>query len=148
WSFWTSVARTRLAPGAPVVLILTRWHHDDLAGRLLASEEGHRWRVINIPAQAEHDPAKGETDPLGRAPGEFMDSARIDEKTGQQRTAKDWEATRREVGPRVWGALYQGNPNPERGGIFPAAWPRYTNRPYLEQPDGTRRVLDNFDQVI
>lgn len=148
WSFWTSVARTRLAPGAPVVLILTRWHHDDLAGRILASAEGHRWRVVNIPAQADYDPDKGETDPLGRLPGEFMESARVDERTGRQRTPADWEATRREVGPRVWNALYQGAPSPERGGIFPADWPRYTRRPYLEQPDGTRRVLDNFDTVI
>jgi hypothetical protein len=58
------------------VLILTRWHEDDLAGRLLAQEDGHLWTVINIPAQADHDPNKGETDPLGREPGEFMLSAR------------------------------------------------------------------------
>ncbi|WP_220138500.1 terminase large subunit domain-containing protein, partial [Nocardioides massiliensis] len=44
WDWWTDVASTRLAPGAQVVLILTRWHDDDLAGRLLAAEDGHLWR--------------------------------------------------------------------------------------------------------
>jgi hypothetical protein len=71
WDWWTDSASTRLAPGAPVVVILTRWHEDDLAGRLLAAEDGDLWRVLNIPAQAEDA-----NDPLARAPGEFMDSAR------------------------------------------------------------------------
>lgn len=136
WDWWTDVGSTRLAPGAPVVVILTRWHHDDLAGRLLNAEDGHRWRVVNIPAEAiDHD------DPLGRAPGEFMESAR-------GRTVEQWERIRTQVGPRTWASLYQGQPSPVSSGIFPADWPRYTQRPYLEQPDGTRRVLDNFDQVI
>lgn len=136
WDWWTDVGSTRLAPGAPVVVILTRWHHDDLAGRLLNAEDGHRWRVVNIPAEAIDD-----TDPLGRAPGEFMESAR-------GRTVEQWERIRTQVGPRTWASLYQGQPSPVSSGIFPADWPRYTQRPYLEQPDGTRRVLDNFDQVI
>lgn len=42
WGFWQSVGMTRLAPGAPVVLVRTRWHADDIAGRLLAAEDGHR----------------------------------------------------------------------------------------------------------
>jgi len=49
WSWWTDEASARLAPGAPAVLILTRWHHGDLAGRLL-SEPGSPWRVLNIPS--------------------------------------------------------------------------------------------------
>ncbi len=89
-SFWTSTGSTRLAPGAPVVLILTRWHEDDLAGWLLGREDGHRWRVINIPAQADHNPDKGESDPLGREPGEYMRSARINEHTGQPRSVIEW----------------------------------------------------------
>ena len=136
WDWWTDVASTRLAPGAPVVLILTRWHHDDLAGRLLAAEDGDRWRVLNIPAEAVD-----EDDPLGREPGEFMDSAR-------GRTRQQWAAIRTQVGPRTWASLYQGAPSPVSSGIFPTDWPRYTQRPYLEAPDGSRRVLDNFDTVI
>lgn len=136
WDWWTDVGSTRLAPGAPVVVILTRWHHDDLAGRLLAAEDGHRWHVVNIPAEATDD-----DDPLGRAPGEFMESAR-------GRTDEQWARIRTQVGPRTWASLYQGQPSPVSSGIFPADWPRYDRTPWLEQPDGTRRVLDNFDQVI
>ena len=113
WDWWQNVARTRLAPGAPVVLILTRWHEDDLAGRLIAQDAeddrlgipGPRWRVVNIPAQA------GANDPLGRQPGEWLISAR-------GRTAAEWEAIRRDVGSRVWSALYQGGPTPPEGNLF------------------------------
>ena len=136
WDWWTDVGSTRLAPGAPVVLILTRWHHDDLAGRLLAAEDGHRWQVVNIPAEAIDD-----TDPLGRQPGEFMESAR-------GRTVEQWARIRTQVGPRTWASLYQGRPSPVSTGIFPAEWPRYEQVPWVEQPDGSRRLLDDFTQVI
>src|SRR5215203_3563012 len=91
WDWWQSVASTRLAPGAPAVVILTRWHEDDLAGRLLAAEDGGRWRVLNIPAQADHDPAKGNVDPLGRQPGEYMISARRNQD-GTPMSVAQWEA--------------------------------------------------------
>jgi predicted phage terminase large subunit-like protein len=136
WDWWTDVASTRLAPGAPVVLILTRWHHDDLAGRLLAAEDGDRWRVVNIPAQAESD-----QDPLGRVPGEFMDSAR-------GRTTAQWERIKIQAGPRTWASLYQGEPSPQSSGIFPADWPRYQHPLWVEYPDGHRETTPDFTQVI
>lgn len=107
WNFWQSVGSTRLAPGAPVVLVLTRWHEDDLAGRLLAAEDGHRWRVISIPAIAE-----SQADPLGREPGVAMRSARGE---------RDWAAIRTTVGEYVWAALYQQRPAPAEGGLFKRA---------------------------
>jgi predicted phage terminase large subunit-like protein len=131
WKFWQSVANTRLAPGAPVIVVLTRWHEDDLAGRLLAAEDAHRWRVLNIPAIADHDPNKGETDPLGREPGEFLKSARL-------RTIEQWRQIRVAVGSRVWNALYQGRPAPPEGGTFKRDWWReYTSPRWIERPDGT-----------
>lgn len=134
WDWWTDVAATRLAPGAPVVLILTRWHEDDLAGRLLAAPDGHLWRVINIPAQADHDPAKGETDPLGRAPGEFIISAR-------GRTTDQWEAIKVRSGSRTWNALYQGRPSPVQGDIFHRGWWRtYPAVRWVEREDGSRWI--------
>ncbi|RHA38729.1 terminase [Cellulomonas rhizosphaerae] len=148
WSFWTSVGRTRLAPGAPVVLILTRWHHDDLAGRILASEEGHRWRVINIPAQAEHKPERGESDVLGREPGQWMGSARRDERTGAERSPDDWERTRREVGPRVWNSLYQGRPSPDAGDLFPAEWSRYSTPLHVVHADGSCWVPGTDHEIV
>jgi hypothetical protein len=105
--WWSSVARTRLAPGAPVIVVQTRWVEDDLAGRRIA--EG--WPLVNIPALAD-----GQTeDALGREPGTWLESAR-------GRTVADWETTRRDVGERTFAALYQGRPAPLEGGIFKRAW--------------------------
>ena len=132
WDWWTDTALTRLAPGAPVVIILTRWHEDDLAGRLLKQAPGE-WTFLNIPAQADHRPEKGETDPLGRRPGEFMVSAR-------GRSQKQWEARKRASGPKTWASLYQGRPSPDEGGIWPAEWATYDHPQWVERDDGSRIV--------
>jgi predicted phage terminase large subunit-like protein len=129
WDWWTDVASTRLAPGAPVILILTRWHHDDLAGRLLTAADGALWNVVNIPAQADTD-----TDPLGREPGAFMESAR-------GRTAQQWEAIKVRSGPRTWASLYQGHPTPDEGGLFNEdVWGRYDNPLWIVRDDGSKWI--------
>jgi predicted phage terminase large subunit-like protein len=135
WDWWTDAASTRLAPGAPVVLILTRWHEDDLAGRLLNHEDGHLWRVINIPAQSE-----SENDPLGRPIGEYMRSAR---DNGRRR--RNWEAIKVRVGSRTWASLYQGRPAPAEGGILKRDWWREYSQP-LTIPTG-RTVDVDGEQV-
>lgn len=145
--FWESVALTRLAPGAPVVIVQTRWRRDDLSGWLQA-EHPDEWEVLNIAAQAvdpfslpETDPEYGKPDPLGREPGEFMESAR-------GRSVRDWLKKIREVGSRVWNAMYQGRPSPVEGGILKRAWwQRYDQAPWVEHPDGHRTVL-GFDDVL
>jgi predicted phage terminase large subunit-like protein len=130
WEWWREVGLSRLAPGAPVVLILTRWHEDDLAGRLL-DEDDSEWVVLNIPAQADHDPAKGQTDVLGREPGEYMVSAR-------GRTPAQWAARQKAVGSRAWNAQYQGAPSPAAGGILHGDWWQLYARPmWLERTDGS-----------
>lgn len=129
WSWWQSVAAPRLAPAAPVLVICTRWHEDDLVGRLVAAEDGHRWRVINIPALADHDPAKGQSDPLGREPGQWLESAR-------GRTAAQWEQVRIQAGTRVFTALYQGRPSPDAGNVWQRHWWRRYREPLWSQhPD-------------
>ncbi|PYG00173.1 phage uncharacterized protein (putative large terminase), C-terminal domain-containing protein [Georgenia satyanarayanai] len=152
WEWWTDVASARLAPGAPVILILTRWHHDDLAGRLLKSDDGDQWRVVNIPAQADHRPEKGETDPLGRQPGEFMESARTykDRKTGRlvPRTRAQWERRKRQAGPRTWASLYQGRPSPDSGDLFPAEWSRYDQPLWYDRGDGARIIPGHDFELV
>ena len=148
--WWQSVARPRLAPGAPVIVILTRWHEADLAGRLLSKEIedeaaglGHfdRWRTISIPAQADHDPARGQSDLLGREPGEFMVSAR-------GRSRAQWEATRASVSARTWSAVYQQRPTPDSGDVLKRNWWRRFDTPiWSGQPDGTMRVTE-CDELI
>ena len=127
WGFWQAVGQTRLAKRAPVILVLTRWHHDDLAGRLVAAEDGHRWTVLNIPAEA------GENDPLGRKPGEWLESAR-------ERSPEEWEQIRVGVGPKVWQSLYQGNPSLDEGGVFPTEWAHYDQPLWIEHDNGTCTV--------
>lgn len=118
WDWWTSVALTRLPPGGFVVLVMTRWHEDDLAGRLIDQErnlapEQRTWRFVSIPAVAEPPDPEGRRlpDALGRPVGVFIDSAR-------GRTEDDFRATRLAVGERDWSALYQQNPTPTTGGVF------------------------------
>lgn len=147
WNFWTSSGRPRLAPGGPVIIIMTRWHEDDLAGRLQSAADGHLWRVINIPALADHDPAKGQTDPLGRQPGQWLDSARTDPKTGLRRTAAQWEATRVATGSRDFNALYQGRPSPDSGNVWKRQWwRRYDTLLWSVNADGTYQV--ECDELI
>lgn len=112
WEWWTAVAQTRLSPGAPVIIIQTRWHHDDLVGRIRDEEaqmppSERTWEFINIPAIAE----EGVPDALERAPGEPLISAR-------GHTLDDWLRTKKQVGNRTWYSLYQGVPEPLEGGLF------------------------------
>ena len=147
WEWWQTVARPRLAPWAPVEAVMTRWHESDLFGRMISKQKedesaglAHydKWTVVNIPAQADHDPSKGEVDILGREPGEFMVSAR-----GQ--TIEQWEQTKAATAPRFWTALYQGRPSPETGAIWLKEWWRRYDVPiWTQRSDGTFR-LDGYE---
>jgi predicted phage terminase large subunit-like protein len=141
WDWWTDAGSTRLAPGAPVVVILTRWHEDDFAGRLLAAPDGDVWTVLNIPAQADHRPDEGETDPLGREVGDFMVSAR-------GRTLRQWAAIKVRSGARTWASLYQGRPTPATGDILDRDWWQYYDQPlHLVRDDGTC-VVTGYDDLM
>jgi predicted phage terminase large subunit-like protein len=117
WEWYQSDLTTRLKPKGRIVLIQTRWHEDDLAGRLLADMDagGDRWDVVSLPALALDD------DPLGRLPGEplwpeWEDLAGLERK-------------RETVGPRNWSALYQQSPAPEDGDYFKTAWLKTYDKP-------------------
>lgn len=111
---------TRLKPEAWVILIMTRWHEDDLAGWLLeeAKAGGEQWEVLSIPAAAEGN------DPLGRALGELL--------WPEWFTDQMFAEARRD--PRRWASLYQQRPAPEEGSYFQAAWlKRYLSVPPIAQ---------------
>lgn len=125
WRWYTSTLRTRLMPGGAIVLVLTRWHEDDLAGRLLdPMRTGEQWTVLNLPAEAEAN------DPLDRplrAPlwPEWYPS----EELSRIRDA---------IGVRDWTSLYQQRPVPETGGQFERAWFRWYD------PDELPARLNNY----
>lgn len=105
WDWYTSTAYTRLAPGGGVLLILTRWHDDDLAGRLLgAMKEGaDQWTIVNYPAEAKDDE-------LYRNAGEALHPDRYD--------LDALSRIKKAIGPRDWAALYQQDPVPDEGAFF------------------------------
>lgn len=123
WNWWLSVAQTRLEPPSLVVVTMTRWHEDDLVGRLLSDEyEGDpdEWEVIRLPALAEKD------DLLDRAPGEPLLSPIIDETL--EEALQRWEHTHTSVGTHTFAAMYQQRPAPAKGAIFTNDWWRFWTR--------------------
>jgi len=110
WDWWRSTAYTRLEPGGAAVIVMTRWHKDDLVGRILKEMEGggEKWEVLCLPAVAK------ETDCIDRFEGEALWPARYN----LEALAKIKQA----VGSRVWGALYQQDPGDIEGRMFERQW--------------------------
>jgi len=120
WDWWLNVAQTRLEPPYLVVVVMTRWHEDDMIGRLLSEDyEGdpRQWERISLPALAEAD------DPLGRGEGEPLLSPLL---TEDRNAAIDrWLDVKRSVGTYTFSAMYQQRPAPAKGAIFDSGWWRF-----------------------
>lgn len=99
WDWYRSTLFTRLMPGGAIVLIQTRWHEDDLAGRLLEAE-GDQWEVLDLPA-------------INKA-GEALWPEWYD--------IDALERIKATIGPREWSALYQQQPQPDEGTYFQRDW--------------------------
>jgi predicted phage terminase large subunit-like protein len=101
---------TRLEPNGAIILTLTRWHHDDLAGRLIKQmqEGGEHWDIVCLPAIAE------ENDPLGRKLDEALCPERYDTEALNLRKKK--------LGSYSFSALYQQRPTPREGAVFKLDW--------------------------
>ncbi|HVZ09335.1 phage terminase large subunit [Rhodopila sp.] len=103
WEWFRADLVTRLRPGGRIAVVMTRWHVDDLSGRLMA-QSGADWRAVRLPALAEAQ------DPLGRPIGAAL--------------WPEWEPLdallrkRQEIGERMWAALFQQNPQPAVGRLF------------------------------
>lgn len=120
WAWFQADLSTRLKAGrkgeapARIVLIMTRWHEDDLAGRLLQTE-GERWQKVKLEAQNTHV-----DDPLGRQIGDYLWSGDPDYDYGAL-LAEAKATYERTGGMRVWESLYQQNPRPGEGALFKTA---------------------------
>lgn len=103
WRTMQSAVMTRIQPGGSVIVVQTRWHKDDIIGRL-ERDFSDEWKIINLPCIAE------ENDPLGREPGEYL--------WPEFWSAKEMELRRRAVGEYEWAAQFQGRPMPEGTQLF------------------------------
>lgn len=113
WGEWLNSLKSRLQAGAKVVVIMTPWHEDDMAARLLKTETNIR--LIRLPVEA------GEDDPLGRNPGESLcPELGKDEKWLEQ--YRESYLHDPEGGPRAWSALYMCQPRVEGGNIVKREW--------------------------
>lgn len=115
WDWFTRVAYTRLMDsGCSVVIIMTRWHEDDIVGRLTDPRNEHyrvdeakRWKILSLPAIAVGN------DPMGRQPGEAL---------WPERFPVEYLENVRTLDSRGFSALFQGNPTPDDGDFFKKDW--------------------------
>jgi hypothetical protein len=105
WQWWMSDFRSRLIPGSPELVIMTRWSSADIAGRLLDSKEADTWTVVSIPMEADKP-----DDPLGREIGE-----RLWPEWFEKERVEEFKRN-----PRDWVSLFQQHPTDERGTWCPA----------------------------
>lgn len=115
WNEYSGSLVSRMRPGAPLLIVATRWHEDDPTGRLIKQHgresEGGRVREINLAALAM------EGDLLGRNVGEPLPHPFIepDDVAGAR---EHWETKRRSSTMRDWNSLYQGDPKPVEGAML------------------------------
>lgn len=129
WEWWTSTFLTRREPGAKVVVIMTRWHEDDLVGRLLkAASTAMRVKLVNLPAIAE------DNDALGRQPGEALCPQRYD--------TSSLAMIRESVGSRVWASLYQQRPQRQGGSVFQRSTFKYFRK------EGDLYILGDREHLV
>ena len=121
WDWYTSTFYTRLSPKSGILLGMTRWHEDDLAGRLLeeAKKGGDQWRVVSFPAIAEEDEEY-------RNEGDALHPERYN--------IEHLSKIKKAVGTQTWNALYQQRPSSKGGDIIKGAWfKRYSVLPRMKR---------------
>ena len=107
WNWFTTTAMTRLEPNATVIIIATRWHKDDLIGRLL-KEQAEEWDYIKLPALAEPN------DPMGREVGEALFPERY--------SREDLLKTKALLGSHYFASLYQQDPKSGEFAVTDRDW--------------------------
>jgi predicted phage terminase large subunit-like protein len=114
WNFLIGTAMSRLEPGATLVVMMARWHEDDLIGRIHQEMPG-QWRRLRLPAIAEEpDEEYPEPDAMGREPGEALWPARYPVENLKRRRARS--------GEYYFNANYQQRPSSPQGTIFKRVW--------------------------
>ena len=114
WTEWQASIKSRLQAGAKVIVIMTPWHEDDLAARLLNSEPNTR--LIRLPVEAQ------ENDPLGRKPGDSLCPELGKDNAWLADFKRSYINDPAGGGPRAWSALYMCSPRIEGGNLIHRDW--------------------------
>jgi predicted phage terminase large subunit-like protein len=141
WTWYTQVMSSRLMTKvAWIILIQTRWHEDDLVGRLIDplnpvynAKEAAKWSLVDLPALAE------DNDILGRKPGEPLWPERFD---------KEYLEAFKRTDPRGFMALYQGRPAPEDGIVFKPDMLKEYHNPTARPPLEALRMYVASDHAV
>lgn len=112
WAWWDTVVKTRRASDCIEIITQTRWHDDDLIGRITRSSTAHEWVRLTLPAIADGP------DELGRLPGDYLVVDQASE------IYHDYDAIKADSSIRTWSALYQQRPVAEGGQIIKREWIR------------------------
>ena len=110
WGNFTSAAMTRVHKGGGIIIIATRWHEDDIVGRIMADKEwAATWKVVSFPALAVDDEYDHDGTLL-RAKGEPL--------CPQLKTLPELLELKRSMSLSMWSAIFQQSPSPETGGLL------------------------------
>lgn len=142
WEWWDSTVMQRIEPDTTTILIGTRYHEDDIIGRVLrASDDGTglHFDQIVLRAKAEDD------DPLGRAPGEGL-WPNHPLPGGAVWGQEFYDKRERTVSPYVWSSVYQQRPTPPGGNMVDPSWWRFY-RP-SELPSDFEQEAQSWDLAL
>lgn len=112
WEEWLNSIKTRLSAKGKVIVIQTRWHEDDLSGRIIR-EGTEKYYELNIPCEAE------ENDILGRNVGDALFPEIGKDNEWLQDFKKSYIGGQ---GSRAWNALFQGRPVSAEGNLIKREW--------------------------
>lgn len=134
WEWYQSTFRTRAAPGAGILIIQTRWHWHDVAGRALEAdevlekagvppEEREGWEVVSYAAIAEADEHLMRDGTIQQDPEDTSESLRLLRRKGEalhpeRYPISELRKLKNNLAPSIWNALYQQKPTPDEGDFF------------------------------
>jgi predicted phage terminase large subunit-like protein len=135
WSWYTTVALTRLQRDSAKIVIMTRWHKDDLVGRLLKVAEGNpkadQWEVLHFKAISD----KGEALWPEKFPVDYLEKIRAGQIADPEMPG---------AGSRAFEALYQGSPVNAEGNIVNRNWWKF----YDSRPESFKRIIHSWDTAF
>lgn len=142
WDWYRTTFYTRQEPNAAIIIVQTRWHADDLSGRLLQQEKEipENWHIVNFQAIKDIEssikiPETCTVEPDWREDGQALCPERYDEKK--------LFMMRKSAGEEIWGALYQQNPIIASGMIWKREW--FDKIVYDEEPENLQNVGYDWD---